>query len=86
MFPELNVDGARGVGALLHQSKTGDIVDGNVAEISIRIRPSMIVTSDPSERAGQLRIISRESVVIPIDEELMIARHTISVLDQTPAA
>ncbi len=49
MFPALDVGAARRIGALLHRSKTADIVDGNVAEIAVGMRPSMVVTSDRSD-------------------------------------
>jgi hypothetical protein len=54
MFPDLDVEVARRIGALLQRSKTADIVDGNVAEIAIGMRPSMIVTSDQSDVARLL--------------------------------
>ena len=54
MFPALNVEAARRIGVLLRLSKTADVVDGNVTEIAIGMRPSMIVTSDQSDVARLL--------------------------------
>ena len=48
-FPELDLSAARRAGALLARSGTAAIVDGNVVDVAIAMRPSTIVTSDPGD-------------------------------------
>lgn len=55
VFPELNEQSARQVGALLAVSKTAAIVDGNVVAIAIALRPATIVTSDVDDVTHLLR-------------------------------
>jgi hypothetical protein len=55
VFPELNEQSARHVGALLAVSKTAEIVDGNVVAIAIALRPATIVTSDVDDVTHLLR-------------------------------
>jgi len=52
--PALDLTAARVTGALLARTDTRSVVDGNVVETAIRLRPSTIVTSDPDDIAALL--------------------------------
>jgi hypothetical protein len=47
--PVLDLDTARVTGALLARAGATSVVDGNVVQTAIALRPSTIVTSDPDD-------------------------------------
>jgi acetate kinase len=83
------VAAAGGIDALVFTAGIGEHAWQIRSAVCLRLACFGIELDEAANRADRLRISSTRSavsvLVIPTDEELMIARHTISVVDRLPA-
>ncbi|HZO93238.1 MAG TPA: hypothetical protein VFB22_05670 [Candidatus Baltobacteraceae bacterium] len=59
-FPSLDLEDAKNVGQLLSRSGTAQVADAHLVTVAVRVAPSVVVTSDPSDIETLLQLFERD--------------------------